>query len=265
MPHESHVSDLMLEQYQLGELSSDQERCIREQLTRSPELRNRLDSLQQSDRELSAAYPAERVVPQIKERMFRDGFSGTGSRLNIPRLAWAVPLAAMIVLVATFAMANVMHLDGISGIETRMKGLSPHLSVFRKTLSGAEELRPGTFARQGDVLQLSYAAGTARYGVIFSIDGRGTVTWHVPTGYHGGKRNAVLLGERGGAIVLSSAYELDDAPGFERFFLVYSSAPFDITEVDRAIEALADRRSTADRDPLDLPRGFGQYSLLVKK
>jgi hypothetical protein len=265
MPQGKHVSDLTLEQYQLGELTSDQERRIREELERSPELRIRLDSLQESDRELAAAYPAERVVPQIKERMFREGFPDAGSRLSIPRLAWAVPFAAMIVLIATFSMTNVMHLDGVSGIETRMKGMSPHLSVFRKTMSGAEELRPGTFARQGDVLQLSYAAGAARYGVIFSIDGRGTVTWHVPAGYRGGKRTAALLGERGGSIVLSSAYELDDAPGFERFFLVYGSTPFEVADVERAINALTDRPSTADRDPLSLPRALGQYSLLVKK
>jgi len=264
MPRDKIVSDLMLEQYQLGELTSDQEKAIREALERSPELRTRLDALRESDREIVNSYPAERVVPQIKERLFRAGLSDQRRKLNIPRLAWAVPVAAMVVLLATFSITGVLPLDRVNGLETRMKGLNPHLSVFRKTGSGAEELRPGTIAREGDLLQLSYAAGSARYGVIFSIDGRGTVTWHVPAGYNGGARAAVPLNERG-AIVLPSAYELDDAPGFERFFLVYGSTPFAISDVDRAIKTLTDRGSMADHDALALPRGLGQYSLLVKK
>ncbi len=42
-----------------------------------------------------------------------------------------------------------------------------------------------------------------------------------------------------GPVVLPSAYELDDAPGFERFFLVYSAKPFDVAAVDPAARALA--------------------------
>ena len=32
------------------------------------------------------------------------------------------------------------------------------------------------------MIQLGYTAGEARYGVILSIDGRGTITWHMPAG-----------------------------------------------------------------------------------
>ena len=88
------------------------------------------------------------------------------------------------------------------------------------------------------MLQLSYTAGEAKYGVIFSVDGRGSITWHMPAGYRGGSRSAPALDAQG-QVVLPSAYELDDAPAFERFFLVYSSVPFDVGDVERAARALS--------------------------
>lgn len=256
MPQKQTISELTLEQYHLGELPARQEQRVREELERDQELRARLEAIQQSDRELSFAYPAERVVPLIKERLYRE--SGVRPKRRVHPLAWAVPIAAVALVLATFSVTRSLP------SETRLKGLTPHLSVFRKTASGAEELRPDAIARRGDVLQLSYVAGGAKYGVIFSVDGRGAVTWHVPPGYSGGSRTASPLDERG-AIVLPSAYELDDAPGFERFFLVYGSAGFEVADVERAVRALAARPTTADRDVLVLPRGLGQYSLLVKK
>jgi hypothetical protein len=253
------VSDLTLEQYHLGELGAERERIVREELSRDEVLRGRLASIQASDREIRSSYAAERVVPLIRERLLR-GDQDTGRRpRRVRTLAWAVPLAA----VAAVALVLVsLPLVLRTSDETRLKGSGPHLLVFRKTAAGAEELRAGSVARRGDVLQLSYASGTAKYGAIFSIDGRGTVTWHVPAGYPGGSRPASPLDPRG-PVVLPSAYELDDAPGFERFFLVYAEAPFDLSAVDLGVRALASRG--AENGVLSLPRGLGQFSLLVKK
>jgi hypothetical protein len=255
MPQEQTVSDLMLEQYRLGELSEADSTSVRESLARDPELRARLSVLDQSDREIRAEYPAERMVGSIRERMLREGASHP--RRRVQPFAWGIAAAAMALVIFTVVISR----DSFAGNDTRLKGLTPHLSVFRKTAAGAEELRAGALARSGDVLQLSYAAGEARYGVIFSVDGRGAVTWHLPSGASG---TAPVL-DRQGLVVLSSAYELDDAPGFERFFLVYGASPFSVEDVARTVQALASRPSRAERDALPLPRGLGQYSLLVKK
>ena len=67
-----------------------------------------------------------------------------------------------------------------------------------------------------------------------------------------------------GPVVLPSAYELDDAPGFERFFLVYSAKPFDVSEVDPVARALS-LHAAGERGVLSLPRGLGQFTLLLKK
>jgi hypothetical protein len=125
-------------------------------------------------------------------------------------------------------------------------------------------MRAGSLAKRADVLQLGYVASGAKYGVIFSVDGGGTITWHLPAGYAGGPRQSPAL-ESAGEVILPSAYELDDAPGFERFFLLYSPHPFDLAPVAQAVRSLAARPAAADREALALPAGVGQYSLLIKK
>jgi hypothetical protein len=262
MPEKKTISDLLLEQYSLGELPARLARMVEDELERDAGLRARLSDLADSAREILARYPAEAVVPEIRERMLREGGRGAPpSRRTVPPLSWALPVAAMVVLALSFFVVRERM---AFGPETRLKGLAPHLTVFRKTATGAEELRAGAPARRADVLQLSYSAGEAKYGVIFSVDGRGSITWHLPAGYRGGARTAPALDSQG-QVVLPSAYELDDAPGFERFFLVYSGAPFDVGDVERAARALSSRPAGADRDGLALRGGLGQYSLLLKK
>ena len=256
------ISDLTLEQFHLGELGAAQERRVRRELERDEALRGRLTGIARSDGQIRMDYPPERMVPLIRERALREGSAsphGAEERRpwRIPTLAWAIPVAAMTLVLLSLPVF-LRPSD-----ETRLKGAAPHLLVFRKTPTGAEELTPGSVAKKGDVLQLSYVAGEAKYGVIFSVDGRGTLTWHVPSGYAGGALPAPALDPKGPA-VLPKAYELDDAPGFERFFLVYSSRPFQVADVERIARTLA-AGGSGDRTDLKLGRGLGQFSLLVKK
>jgi len=246
------VSDLHLEQYALGELSPEQARRVREALDGDPGLRDRLSALKESDRTILSDYPPQRMVPAIKERARQ-------SRPERPRwltgALWALPAAAVLMIALSV---------GVFRPETRVKGIAPHLSVFVQTPSGGQELQPGAGARRGDRIQLSYSAPGAKYAAIFSLDGRGTVTWHLPAGYGGGAGTApaVVASGRG---VLPSAYELDDAPGFERFFLVYGASPFSLADVQKAALALASRPSLADTAALAVPRGTSQVSFLLKK
>jgi hypothetical protein len=55
--------------------------------------------------------------------------------------------------------------------------------------------------------------------VVLSIDGRGAVTWHLPPEYPG---PAARLGS-GVETTLPWSFELDDAPGFERFVMIVAS------------------------------------------
>jgi hypothetical protein len=119
---------------------------------------------------------------------------------------------------------------GTATEEIGIKGLAPELRIYRKTVDGHDRLRAGTTVRQGDTLQVRYVAAGKRHGVVLSVDGRGGVTLHHPTS--AGPSGALVPdGER----VIPHAYELDDAPGFERFWFITADAPFTTTEVTDAL------------------------------
>lgn len=141
-----------------------------------------------------------------------------------------------------------------------MKGLAPRLEVHRSHGGGgAEELREGAVAREGDLLQLSYVAAGRRYGAVVSVDGRGIVTLHWPE--EGGPAAPLA---QAGAVPLPHAYLLDDAPAFERFFLVTGDNAFDSATVVEAARRLA-AAGRARQDPLPLPAGLDQRALLLVK
>jgi hypothetical protein len=92
---------------------------------------------------------------------------------------------------------------------------------------------------------------------VVSIDGRGFVTRHLPSD---GTRAAEL--DVRGPVTLASAFELDDAPAFERFFFVTSAEPFAASVVTEAAADLARRRSG---QRLELPATLEQSTFLLRK
>ncbi len=106
----------------------------------------------------------------------------------------------------------------------------------------------------------SAAEGRLEVGeAVVSVDGRGGVTLHWPEG----SGPAAEL-ESGRAVPLPHAYRLDDAPGFERFFLVTGAARFDTGAVLEAARRLA-ASGRARTDPLPLAAGLEQRALVLIK
>jgi hypothetical protein len=102
------------------------------------------------------------------------------------------------------------------------------LEVWRQTAGSPERLADGDGAAEGDVVQLVYRLQGHGEGAILSVDGRGVVTEHLAPG---------PLSP--GRVALDHAFELDDAPGFERFYLVVGPA----WALEDAGEALAAGRA----------------------
>jgi hypothetical protein len=232
---------------------------VRSEMERDAGLRARLEALETSNREILADYPPQRIVPAIQERL-RQARSTERPRRAVFPLAVALPAAAVILLFISLFIAR----ERIFPTENRLKGIATHITVYRGTSQGAEELASGSIVRSADVLQLSYTAGDARYGAILSVDGRGAVTWHLPQGYAGGLRESPSLDQKG-TVILPSAYELDDAPGFERFFITFSQNPFDLEGIEKAARALSTRPGAAETERLSLPSGVKQFSIVMKK
>ncbi len=96
--------------------------------------------------------------------------------------------------------------------------------------------------------------------MILSIDGRGMVTIHYPPE---GKASARL--ELNKKVLLSSAYQLDDAPGFERFFYISSRRPLRMKEIAEAAERLAKNPDRSRTAALQLKNDIQQFSIIIKK
>jgi hypothetical protein len=132
----------------------------------------------------------------------------------------------------------------------RLKGMEPSLSIYRQTSSGeVREISPGERAAAGDTLQIAYIAAGAEHGIIFSVDGRGTVTLHFPASPFESDQLRT-----GGEVALPYSYVLDDSPRFERFYLVAASAALDVAGVLNRVEALIAGEGVEAVDPTAVAR-----------
>ncbi|RKH41961.1 ActD-like protein [Corallococcus sp. AB050B] len=268
-PH--RTPDWLLERIALGELPPDELAAARDRLSREPDGPARLAALEADSRATLEALPPDRVAREVKARFARahtpvaEAPPSHPSWRFLPALVPVLAAAAFVVLVRPGASPQETRdpwaQTGTPGIlePTRSKGLQPRLDVHRQANARSERLTDGAPAHAGDVVQLSYTAAGHAHGVILSVDGRGTVTPHLPAL---GDTSAPL--ERSGTHVLPRAYELDDAPGFERFFLVTSDSPFELEGVMAAARVLA-TSPEARTAPLTLPSGLNQTSFLLEK
>lgn len=254
------VPEWLLERLAQRELSPEKEAEIKERLGGEEEARRQVALLQESDREILAAYPPRAMAAKIQQRLGRGASSGISGWLFL-----AAPVAAALLLLVAFFGPTEEGPAPLSSPapqveETREKGLMPQLRIYRKKGDEVERLSPGALAREHDLLQLSYVAAGARFGVIFSIDGRGVLTRHFPEAHH----EAAPLSPQG-EVALPHAYELDDAPGFERFFFITAEAPFGLETVLKAGHLFAKNPKKVRDGSLALPPGLKQVSFIIEK
>ncbi len=260
--------DWLLERIALGELPPQTLEAARERLEREPGGVARLARLDADSRQTLERYPPAGVAAEVARRervaRARAELSQQGEPQGWHGLSLSLPVAASLALLFMSAPRELpepsrmtrplVELDTV-----RIKG-SPRLRVHRQGTGEPELLPDHAQARQGDVLQLSYVAAGRRHGVVVSVDGRGAVTLHHPMTSAG----STELGT-GEAVALAHAYELDDAPGFERFLFVTSDRPLEVAAVVEAARVLARQPSEARTRPLPLPGSLDQTSFTLEK
>jgi hypothetical protein len=249
------VPDWRLERFLLEELGPEESEALRRQLGERAELRERLAALELSNAEILAAHPPSEVAARVRARM-----AGASVPPRPPRFRYVLAAAASLAVVAGAAGWRVFLGDAPPAADqTRVKGLAPQLLLFRKSpLAGVERLSEGSAAHDRDLVQLAYQAAGRRYGVVVSIDGRGVVTRHLPAA---GEEAEPL--QSGTPVALPEAYELDDAPDFEQFYLVAADEPFPVGPV---LEAVRRRHAGgAGGGRLDLPPSMDQFSFVLRK
>lgn len=266
------IPDLLVEQLTAGELDEAQAAALRAELERETAEtgRDRLAEIAASNAQILADYPPESMAARIRRRAEQSPRRGRASLwLLAPAVATAAVVSIWVIVRDPEGPTIAQHDEIVTLVDddepepTRVKGgVEPHLVIDRKTEGGHERLATGEGVRAGDLLQVSYVPAGRRAGVIVSIDGAGVVTLHHPSE----ATDAPTLIE-GVEIPLAHAYELDEAPGFERFWLVTrDGGPIVIADVLAAAEQLASQPEQARTAPLELAgEGWMQHSIVLDK
>jgi hypothetical protein len=235
------VSEYQLERLAAGDLPPARAEALRARLAGEPGGRARLEQLMTSNEEILRDHPPEKMAGEIQRRLAHAATTARPERAHArswPRLqlSFGLPLLAAAAVVVLVARGGGWHPGasaggdkGKAGAAMRaddsgdtLKGLQPSLRVYRKMIGRVERLQDGAPTHAGDQLQVAYVAAGHRFGAVVSADGAGHVTFHLPAA----AGPAVRL-RTDGETALPSAYELDGAPGFERFVFIVSDDPFD--------------------------------------
>ena len=259
---DNNIPDLMLEQYVLGELSKDKSLMIQQLLLESIDLRARLDEIKKSNKAFSLPLNHARVNHESKK--IKENFSGFKQFVHNKGFRLAFVSCFLVLIASPFLKpvpnSDMAYVELDSANVIRLKGIQPQLQIFRKRGLEIEQLFNKDYVRSSDSLQLSYIGAGDKFGVIFSVDGGGGVTLHYPESASKSPRiksNSVTP--------LPYAYDLDNAPDFERFFLVTSKNQLDVDEIIKQGNELARDSGNAKSKELMLLDDVKQTSILLTK
>jgi hypothetical protein len=251
--------DLLLEQYLLNELSPTETVTLRQRIASDTQLQARLIQLDAANQIDCKQYPAQAMIPLIRARAAKKELR----RFSLPRLTPVRLLSpiALSILALVVILNRTPNQSTDFGETIRLKGGEAGLIIFRKNNQNIQLLPPHAAAYSGDSLQIYYQSFKNLFGVIFSVDGSGTLTLHFPEIEN--QNSPQLL--TGIMQALPSAYRLDKAPLFERFYLVTSVTPFATAAIlDKVRNRLIPGQPPPD-SLLFLPSSYRQYSYTIQK
>lgn len=231
------ISDFKLERYLLGELPEVEMAALRKREAEDELFAARVKMM----REEGERFLAENPFSALEDKLEND-------QRSVERSLW---LRVAAVLVVAFGIFSVVVLNrqtdivndtsAASGMDvamadvdngTRIKGMTAGLEVWKKMGDSAVQMVNLGEAREGDEIQLRYRVPQKCFGMLFSMDGNGTVTMHM------GEGNRAVELEPGKMTTLPFAYKLDNAPKFEKFFLLTSGEmfEFDGNDIDKTLK-----------------------------
>jgi len=273
--NEVHISTFLLERYHIGEVTDDEKLQVENALAHDANLAAALAELDNADRDFRQKFPQEKFFP-VGQKFSHTNTRQGARRINTPfvkarlrsPVVWGI-CAAAVVLIVTIPLL-VMRNSSFNKLDDRMKGVSAdgntiELNVYLKANRTGEgiKLEDQAGIRAGNTVQLAYRVpgddSVEKYGVIFSIDGRNSVTLHYP--YSEMQSTRLVSGK---PVALDEAYTLDDAPSYEIFFFVIDDKPMEVKDVLKTAQQLASRIAKKPQDALS--RGtsaFKKYELKV--
>ncbi len=255
------LPDWLVERIALDEVPAASKRRV--ESADAEDIADRVAALRADNAAELTAYPAGPAVAEIEARVAREKQKSARRRVRLVGML-GLATAAAAALVVFVGTRHVDRTGGSLGSAdpdiTRVKGAT-RLTAYRQAGEKIEKLDEDALVKSGDLIQLRYSAGGAHFGIIASVDGAGVVTLHHPL-TESAPPEATALATK--ATALPTAYALDDAPGFERFFFLTADQPIDVRGSLDVLRAFAHRADSATAW-LDLPAGMHQASLRLRK
>lgn len=258
-------NDLLLEQILLGEIPEGQTMLQNEQ-----EL---IENIKKSNEQILNEYPVMDMKFAVLSKMTQDEEKPRKARtfFTVQYLMAAAAVLCFALLIplglsraGLFSGSTEESFSNPYNLENateRVKGNGSKLFVYRQDGQKAVRLKTLSHVNSGDVLQVSYIAAGSTYGFIFSVDGNGVLTQHFPDK----GKEAGLLNTKG-EVPLDFSYKLDDAPGFERFFLVTSASAFKTADLSSVLNAAKTAGAVSNKDFSEyLPKGISIQDILLLK
>ena len=243
------IPDWKLERYLTGDLPAEEMREIRDMEATDEVFAGRVKLLREDNAAILKKLPFEKLSEKISAMPGRSNGAGNTVRVNftLVKFAAAAALVLAVVTVALFSQRDItvpaqsangtMDVAMVTDVEnamgdTRIKGLDARMEVWKKIGDSAVQMSNLDEAREGDAIQLRYSVPEKCFGLLFSMDGNGTLTMHMAEG------NKAIALEPGKMTTLPFAYKLDNAPKFEKFFFLTSRDNFelDVADVDAILK-----------------------------
>jgi hypothetical protein len=222
-------SDLFVEKYLIGELSSEQQTAFEAALSNDEQLQAKVELFKLQNTVFLAKNPApwflQKVArEQLAVKNIKKKFNYSNLLIGAGSLAMLLLFFYMPSMSVFFPESETIKADEVYSAETRLKGEEQRLLVYRRTGLGSELIPNDAVARAGDLLQLQFVLADSAWVGVFSLDGNGVVTMHLDEQNHAVWRSS-------GSHLIPRSYELDDAPYYEKFYLITSKEVFNISEV----------------------------------
>lgn len=224
------ISDFKIEKYLQNALPKAEMENLKSLESLDSNFKSRVEFLRKNNEEILAKYPYENLEKSL----------AYSPKKNIELFLVKVSAAAILllsVLITTFYNVKEYKAPKADSFEvaalenTRIKGLENRLEIWKKNGANVEELSNLDEVKEGDEVQLRFAVAEKCFGMIFSMDGNGILTIHL-----GNEKNSIEL-LPGKMTALPYAYKFDNAPKFEKFFLVTSNESFALLDdIDKTLE-----------------------------
>lgn len=227
-----------------------------------------LDELNESNVQILNSYKTDDMKAAVAAKLSGKNIENTKKTVKtgfkIYRIASFAAAAIFIAAIALPVSLNTNKSKTPQATErtkgpARSDNTETSLHIYRQKGREIQSLENETFAKQGDVLQITYTAGNSEYGVIFSVDGNGNITRHFP----GNSWTAEALKHGNEEIPLDFSYELDDAPDFECFIMVTSNQQFELNDLSKKIKNPKDINYLKKAD--FIPKKSNAVSFVIEK